>query len=53
MMSKVKEMKKIVAYNYERKLIEAPDYYTKADIKRKTFKYLKRHFKPLHKRLRP
>ncbi len=52
LMEKVKEMKKIVAYNYEQNLINSPEYYTKADIKRKTYKYLKRSFKPLHRKIR-
>lgn len=52
LMEKVKEMKRIVAYNYEKKLLEADEYYTKADIKRKVYKYLKRRFKPLHRKVR-
>lgn len=41
LMERIKEMKKIVAYNYEKSLIESDEYYTKADIKRKVYKYLK------------
>lgn len=52
LMEKIKEMKKIVAYNYEKSLIESDEYYTKADIKRKTYKYLKRSFKPLHRKVK-
>lgn len=52
LMVKVKDMKRIVAYNYEKELLEAPEYYTKNDIKRKVYKYLKRRFKPLHKKVR-
>ena len=52
LMEKVKEMKRIVAYNYEKQLLDGEDYFTKTDIKRKVYKYLKRKFKPLHKRIR-
>lgn len=52
MMERVKDMRKIVAYNYEQSLINADEYYTKSDIKRKTYKYLKRKFKPLHRKVK-
>ncbi len=52
LMERIKEMKKIVAYNYEKSLIESDEYYTKADINRKVYKYLKRSFKPLHKKVK-
>jgi len=52
LMEKVKEMKRIVAYSYEKQLIEGADYYTKPEIKRKVYKYLKRRFKPLHRKIR-
>ncbi len=52
LMERVKEMKKMVAYSYEKSLIESEDYYTKADIKRKVYKYLKKSFKPLHRKVK-
>ncbi len=52
LMGKIKDMKKVVAYNYEKFLIEGDEYYTKSDIKRKTFKYLKRSFKQLHRKVK-
>jgi len=52
MMEKIREKKRIVAKEHEKELLDGPDFYTQSDIQRKIYKHLKRHFKPLNRKVR-
>lgn len=50
-MERMNEIKKAAAYSYEQQLINGEEYYTRADLRRKTAKFVKQAFKPLRRQI--